>query len=193
MGENEDSFELFLSWLNPDRYAAEIKFKNIRRRLIVLLDLRGYPFSEDLADEAILRFVRRLPALADSFKTNDPIPYLYTTAYHVHLEQTRRPFVPLPDDVSGLAQPDAEEEDVDEERLHQCLDKCLGGMDKEGRETAIAYYQWERHDKIESRKTLAKRMGISTNALRIKVYYLRNALQACIEECLGLRLPTETK
>jgi DNA-directed RNA polymerase specialized sigma24 family protein len=192
MEENEDSFELFLSWLNPDRYAAEIKFKNIRRRLIVLLDLRGCPFSEDLADEAILRFVRRLPVLADSFKTDDPVPYLYTTAYHVHLEHTRKRFLPLPDDVSRLAQPDVEE-DVDEERLHQCLDKCLGGMDKEGRETAIAYYQWERQDKIESRKALAKRMGISTNALRIKVYYIRNALQACIEECLGLGLPAETK
>jgi DNA-directed RNA polymerase specialized sigma24 family protein len=193
MGEDVDPFELFLSWLNPDRGAAEIKYNHIRRRLIVLLDLRGYPFSEDVADEAIHRFIRRLPALADSFTTKDPIPYLYTTAYHVHLEQNRRKSLPLPDDVSELAQPEAEEEDVEEERLHQCLDKCLGGMDEEGRETALAYYQWERREKIECRKALAKRMGISTNALRIKVYHIRNVLQACIEECLGLRPPTETK
>lgn len=192
MAEDKDTFELFLSWLNPERGSAEIKYNEIRRRLIVLLDLRGYPFSEDVADEAILRFIRRLPALADTFTTKDPIPYLYTTAYHVHLEQTRRRFQPLPDDVSALAQPEVEEE-VEKERLHQCLDRCLGAMDERDRETALAYYQWERRDKIESRKALASRMGISTNALRIKVYHLRNTLQACLEKCLGLRPTAETK
>lgn len=192
MGEDAAPFDLFLSWLSPDKGEAEVRYNNIRRRLIVLLDLRGYPFSEDVADEAILRFVRRLPALADTFPTNDPIPYLYTTAYHVHLERTRRQFQPLPDDLPGLAQPDAEE-DVEEEQLHQCLDRCLSGMSKKDRETALGYYQWERRDKIECRKDLARRLGISTNALRIKVYHLKNALQACIEECLGLRHPAETK
>src|ERR1044072_9225425 len=108
MGEDDDSFEFFLSWLSPDRDAAEIKFNNIRRRLVVLLDLRGCAFSEDLVDEAILRFVRRLPAIAASFITDDPIPYLYTTAYHVHLEYSRKQLLPLPDNFSELAQPDTE-------------------------------------------------------------------------------------
>ena len=193
MVEDENPYELFLSWLSPDRGSAEIKYNNIRRRLVVLLDLRGCSFSEDVADEAIFRFVRRLPAMADSFTTNDPIPYLYTTAYHVHLEQSRRRFQSLPDDASGLAQPEAEEEDVEEKQLHQCLDRCLGGMDEKERKMALAYYQWEKRDKIGSRKALASRLGISTNALRIKVYHIRNALQSCIEECLGLRPSAETK
>jgi DNA-directed RNA polymerase specialized sigma24 family protein len=192
MKEDEDPFERFLLWLSPDREAAEKKLKDIRRRLIVLLDLRGCTLSEDLADEALLRFVRRLPAMVNSFKTDDPIPYLYTTAYHLHLEYIQKQFMPLPDDVSELPQPNAAD-DLEEERLHECLDKCLDGMDQEGREMVLAYYRWEKQTKIEFRKALARQLGISTNALRIKIYHLRNALQACIEECLELKPRAEMK
>src|SRR5215207_459932 len=191
MGE-EDPFELFLTWLSPARDAAEDKLKALRRRLIVLLDLRGCTVSEDLADEAILRFVRRLPSMIDSFNTDDPIPYLYTTAYHLHLDHIEKQFLPLPDGVAEMPQPDGGA-DVEEEQLHECLDKCLDGMNGEDRELVLAYYQWERGGKVKAHKTLAHRAGISANALRIKVFHLRRAPEACIDECLGLSPPAETE
>ncbi len=192
MGQDIDSFELFLSWLSPDRDTAEKKLEALRRRLIVLLDLRGCPVSEDLADEALLRFVHHLPSLADGFKDNDPISYLYVTAYHLHLDYIQGQFVPLPDAAAELPQPDAAD-DVEEECYHECLDGCLARMEGADRELVLDYYRWEKKAKIESRRRLARRQGVSPNALRIRVYRLRGELQACIEECLGLKPPAETE
>jgi DNA-directed RNA polymerase specialized sigma24 family protein len=193
MGRDDiDLFEFFLSWLSPDRDTAETKYKTLRRRLITVLDLRGCPVSEDVVEEAVLRFVHRLPTMADSFKDNDPTSYLYVTAHHLHLEYIERQFAPLPDDITELPQPDADAS-VEEERLHECLDRCLEGMGGAERERLLDYYRHDKRAKIDLRKTLARRMGISANALRIRIYHLRNALQTCIEECSGLKPPAETK
>lgn len=190
MGEAIDPFERLLSWLSPDRGVAEQKLAALRRRLIVLLDLRGCPVSEDLADEAILRFVHRLPSLMDSFADNDPISYLYVTACNLHIDYIKGQFMPLPDDIAEMPQPDAGA-NIEEERFHECLDGCLDSWGQQERETVLDYYRWEKGNKIEAHKALALRLGISANALRIKVYHLRNKLHLCIEECLGHKSPAE--
>jgi RNA polymerase sigma factor (sigma-70 family) len=187
MGRDEiDPFEFFLSWLSPDRDTAEKKFEALRRRLITVLELRGCSAAEDLAEEAILRFIHRLPSMQDSFKGNDPISYLYVTAYHLHLEDIERQLMPLPDDIAELPQPDAGAGD-DKERLYECLDRCLEKMGLAEREVLLDYYRHDKQAKIELRKTLAQRMGITSNALRIRLYNLRNSLQSCVEECAGLK------
>jgi DNA-directed RNA polymerase specialized sigma24 family protein len=191
MGQDEDPFDLFLSLLSPDRGTAERKFKDIRRRLVVMLDCRGCTCSEDLADEAILRFVRRLPNMEQPF-TGDPISYLYTVAYNLYLDYVQGQFLPLPDDFSEVPQPDEEAVKI-KERLHQCLDACLGRMDSKSRELVLDYYRLEKRTKIDFRKSLARGLGISVNALRIRLHNIRGALEECIEECLGLRPPAETE
>ncbi|MET0623267.1 MAG: hypothetical protein ABW250_09830 [Pyrinomonadaceae bacterium] len=191
MGQDEDPFDLFLSLLSFDRDTAEKKFKDIRRRLVVMLDCRGCTCSEDLADEAILRFVRRLPNMDPPF-TGDPLPYLYTVANNLHIDYAQKQFLPLPDDFSEVPQPD--EDDVkNKERLHECLDACLDRMDPKSRELVFDYYRLEKQTKIDLRKSLALGLGISVNALRIKLFNIRSALEECIEVCLGLRPPAETE
>jgi RNA polymerase sigma factor (sigma-70 family) len=191
MGQDEDPFDLFLSLLSSDPDTAEKKFKDIRRRLVVMLDCRGCTCSEDLADEAILRFVRHLPNMNPPF-TGDPIPYLYTVAYNLYLDYVQRQFLPLPDDFSEVPQPD-EDAVQSKERLHECLDACLDGMDPKSRELVLDYYRLEKQTKIDFRKSLAQGLGISVNALRIRLYNIRSTLGGCIEKCLGLRPPAETE
>ena len=191
MGQDEDPFTLFLALLSPDRDVAEKKFRDTRRRLVVMLDLRGCPCSEDLADEAIFRFIRQLPALADRL-TGGPLPYLYTVAYNLYLDHLQGRFVPLPDDASELPQP-VEDPEGDKERLHECLDRCLDEIDPKSRELVLDYYRLDKQAKIDFRKTLAARLGISDNALRIRLHHIRGALGKCIEECMGLRPPAETE
>jgi DNA-directed RNA polymerase specialized sigma24 family protein len=190
--DDQDPFEFFLSWLSPERDAAEKKLKSLRRRLVTVLDLRGCPVSEDMVEEAILLFIQRLPSMADSFKDNDPTSYLYVTAYRLYLKYIERQFVPLPDDISELPQPDAGA-GVEKEQLHECLDRCLEGMGREERGMLLDYYRDDKRAKIDLRKMLARRMGISANALRIRIYHLRNSLQSCIEECAGLKPTAEMK
>jgi RNA polymerase sigma factor (sigma-70 family) len=189
MEQVDDPFDLFLSMLSSNRDTAEKKLKNIRRRLVIMLDCRGCTCSEDLADEAMLRFAHRLPKMDPPF-AGDVIPYLYTVAYNLYLEYIDKQFLPLPDDVTELPGPD--EEDVNtKEQLHECLDACLDRMDPKSRDLVLDYYRLEKHSKIDFRKSLAQKLGISVNALRIRLHKIRASLETCIKQCLGLKPPRE--
>lgn len=186
----EESFNLFLSWLAPDRDTAGKKYEDIRRRLIIMLDSRGCTGSEEVADETINRFIRRLPEMIDTY-TGDPVPYLCVIARHVHLEyldHLKKQGQPLPENLAESLPAERGSDDL-ENRLHECLEKCLDGLDSKSRELVLDYYQEERQAKIAFRKKLAKRMGIAANALRIRMHRLRTALESCINDCLGPTCP----
>jgi RNA polymerase sigma factor (sigma-70 family) len=184
MGQVEQPFNFFLSLLSSDRDTAEKKLKDIRRRLVIMLDCRGCACSEDLAHEAILRFTHRLPQMDPPF-TGDPIGYLYTVAYNLYLEYAQKEFLPLPDDFTETPQPGAESGET-KEQLHKCLDACLERMDAKNRELVLDYYRFNKQTKIDFRQTLAQQLGISANALRIRLHNIRGGLEECIERCLGL-------
>lgn len=183
----EESFNLFLSWLDPDRAIAGKKLVDIRRRLSAMLDARGCPRSDELVDEALKRFIHRLPSMIDTFN-GDPIPYLLVTARNVHLEYSRKEFLPLPE---NLPDPPAAEADdgMQAELFDACLEECLGKLYPDERALVLDYYRGEKKAKIDFRKELARRLGLSANALRIKVHHLRNTLHGCLDECLTLKVP----
>lgn len=182
----EKSFNLFLSWLDPDRDSAGKKLVDIRRRLSAMLDARGCPRSDELVDEALKRFIHRLPSMIDSF-TDDPIPYLLVTARNVHLEYSRKEFLPLPEVLPSI--PVADDDVMQAELFDACLEECLGKLDLKERALVLDYYRGEKQAKINFRKELANSLGLSANALRIKVHYLRNTLHECLDDCLALKLP----
>lgn len=189
MGQVEQPFNFFLSSLSSDRDTAEKKLKDIRRRLVIMLDCRGCACSEDLAQEAMLRFAQRLPNMDPPF-AGDAIAYLYTVAFNLYLETLNKNFLPLPDDITEIPQPD---EDAEKERLHKCLDACLDGMDLQSRELVLNYYRLEKQNKIDFRKSLAQGLEISVNALRIRLHKIRAGLEECIEQCLDINSPLETE
>jgi hypothetical protein len=47
------------------------------------------------------------------------------------------------------------------------------------------YYQGERQEKIQRRKELAERLGITLALLRLKAQRVRASLKKCILECMG--------
>lgn len=183
----EESFNLFLSWLDLDREAAGRKYEALRRRLIVMFDSRGCVRSEELADETLNRFIRRLPAMIDSF-SGDPVPYLLVIARNIRLEDLRSRTLPLPEAHSDWPAADSGAGGM-VERLHACLEKCLEELEPNNRELVLDYYRREKQAKINFRKELAGRLGLTANALRIKVHHIRARLHACIEDCLEQEPP----
>jgi DNA-directed RNA polymerase specialized sigma24 family protein len=175
----EEAFNLFLSWLDNDQETAGKKYEGIRHRLIVMFDSRGCAQSEDLADETINRFIRRLPAIIDSIK--DPIPYLHVVASNLYLEYIQKQSLPLPENHSEKT---LSADDDNTERVHECLDKCLSKLESKDRALVLDYYQKDKQAKIDFRKELARRWGLTANALRIKVHNIRTALHKCINDCL---------
>lgn len=187
----EESFNLFLSWLSTDREAAGRKYEDIRRRLIVILECRACFQPEDVADEAITRFIRRLPELINTY-SGDPFPYILVIARNVQHEKDKKQPLPLPENLVELPAEPAEVDDV-VDRIHECLEQCLSKLEPKNRNLLMDYYQNDKQDKIDFRKTLAKQLGIAANALRLRVHRLRTNLQTCLNNCLGPDFPLETK
>ena len=65
----------------------------------------------------------------------------------------------------------------------ECLERCLQELNPDQRALVVAYYRDERRQRIERRRDMAKRLGITMNALSIRVGRIRTALEASVETC----------
>ena len=179
----EESFNLFLHWLSEDRDTAGQKYEDLRRRLIAILEARRCVLAAEVADEAINRFIRRLPELIETFK-GDPLPYILVIARNVQHELNKKPTVPLPENLDELPA-NTEEPDEDDQLMHDCLDSCLGKLDAKSRKLILDYYRDDNFGKIDFRKRIARQLRIGANALRLRTHRLRNLVHACMNDCLG--------
>ena len=176
---NQDDFDRFLAWLDPDRDEACKKYEKICRRIMTICRARSIPEidAEEIVDETIDRVVRKVPQIADSYK-GDPAPYCYGVARNVihEWERRRRPPVPPPP-----PSPDVVKE---KEWRDACLRRCLKKLSPKDQDLLLDYYALDGREKIERRRQLAAELGISENALRIRLSRLRATLKDCMQECL---------
>ena len=172
---SQESFEGLLNWLGPDRDQAGLRYEQIRGRLINYFTFRAPCDAEDLADETINRVISRLPQIQQEIN-GERTRYFYGVARKVQLEYLRRK-TPQP---PGEQVTDSERVEVE----HQCLEQCMRKLSDESRELVLRYYQADGRQKIEERKQLAEELGIAPNALRIRAYRIRAALQKCLEKCV---------
>jgi DNA-directed RNA polymerase specialized sigma24 family protein len=171
---SKELFEALLNWLDPDREQAGLKYEEIREKLIKVLSARGCNEPEDLADEAINRVTEKLRVI-DAEYSGERMRYFFAVAYLVFLEHRRKKPLNLPPDHGNPE---------DRERVYTCLDKCMDHLGLDNKQLILQYYQEQGRVKIEHRRKLAERLNIAPNALRIKIYRMRTALQKCVEECL---------
>lgn len=172
---SQESFDKLLAWLDPDRETAGLKYEQIRHRLIKIFAGRGCIDAEDLADETINRVTSRLDDVGDDFK-GDPARYFYGVAKMLLMEFLRRKPPPAP----PLSAVDSGRVEIE----YRCLEDCVSKLNDENRSLLLRYYQAEGREKIEQRRLLAEELGIAPNALRIRAYRIRAALQECVETCL---------
>jgi RNA polymerase sigma-70 factor (ECF subfamily) len=177
-GLTRDRLDRLLFWLDQDRDRAADKYEEIRIRLIKMFETRGCAIPEDLTDETIDRVARKLDELAATYEGN-PALYFHGVARLVHLEYLRqRPrliTVPSPADPAET------------EQLHECLDRCLNRLSPRNRELILQYYEDEPQPGSDARKELARRLGISPNAVRIRTHRIRESLGRCVRDCLTMR------
>jgi RNA polymerase sigma factor (sigma-70 family) len=179
--ERED-FERLLSWLHADRELAGEKYEAIRRGLIKVFIWNRCFEAEELADVTINRVMRKLPEIAQTY-VGDPSLYFYGVAKKLILEHHRRSPVwqSLPEELRSNQEPI---EVNDKELVHDCLDRCLSELRPQNRDLILQYYQRSRQKRTGARKELANQLGISVNALRVRMYSIRATLGACIEKCI---------
>lgn len=197
-GLTQASFDHLLSCLGPDRESASGVYLDLRRALFTYFAVRGATFPDELADETFDRVARRLSEGQTIFASS-PANYFYGVARNVWRERLAKADVitQMPDEPPQLVSTttpqdlmiESLETAVSERRL-ACLEKCLAQFPAEDRELIIGYYRDSGGMKIENRKMLASRLGVSLDSLRHRVARLRIKLGSCIERCLRSHAPS---
>ena len=175
----QEEFDRLLAWLHPDRDEAAQKYEDIRLRVRKIMTARSCAAAVEIFDEAVYRIARKLPELLVDYE-GDPALYFYGVANLVHLEYLRHqveteelhPSTPAP--IIKNIEPE-----------YECLEECLNTLDPRDKELLLQFYHAEKRAKIDERKGLAQEAGLTDNALRLRLFRLRQKLAVCLEKCLA--------
>lgn len=179
------AFQRFLHWLDDGADSGGETYLEIRRRLVSYFTRKNCARPDELADETLTRVARRLEEENGAIDS-PPARYCYIVARYVLLENHRKAElheVGLTESNLMSAPPDATA--VLQERRLNCLECCLRSLGEEQRTFLLDYYRDERREKIDGRRQLAERLGVSLNALSIRACRLREKLQECVRKCSG--------
>jgi DNA-directed RNA polymerase specialized sigma24 family protein len=190
-----DAFERLLAFLDPDTGTAGQKYERVRVKLTKFFQWRGVAYPEQYADKAIDRGARRLQE-GVAVQVADPYLYFHGIAVKLLNEYWRDPErdgQPLDGHFSGSAtglSPDPEterEREMEHNRQEirlDCLDDCMSGLPAENLDLITAYHSAGEVLSKDARKDLARSLGIPLNALRIRAFRIRTALEKCVTDCM---------
>ena len=188
-----EAFDDLLAWLNPDRELASSIYLNLRHSLPRIFAWNRCADPEGMTDETFDRVARQVHTLRGTYQGN-PSLFFYGVAKNLIKEYHKKVKVHVPIETIELAvDPPQEPEEETAERRRECLRKCLRKLPKENRDLIISYYAKEKQAKIIHRAEMARQLGISLEALRVRMLRIRGSLEECIEFCLdGLTASVET-
>jgi DNA-directed RNA polymerase specialized sigma24 family protein len=189
-----EAFDRMLAELHPDIERAGEQYEKIRQKLVKLFEWRGCLHAEECADETFNRVAQKI-CEGTSIWTNDPYSYIHGVALNVlreywrSAEQTAKT-LEVAAQIHGLSvDPEdlllIETEQKEKERLLECLSRCLQKLSPESLYLITRYHQGEEEVQDKARrKELAQSLGIPLNALRIRAYRIRVAIEECVKKCL---------
>lgn len=165
-----EAFELLLKWLDPDRNKAGEQYEAIRHRLVTFFYGRRCLEADELTDLTITVVADKVPELIDHYQ-GKPVYYFIGVARNIYQEYLRRKRRTLrpPPPPAGWTEQD-----------YRCLERGLEKLAPHARRMFEEYYGARESD----RESLAKQLGISLNALRIRVHRIRETLYTWVKDCL---------
>jgi hypothetical protein len=172
-----------------DGGAGGEEYIKLQRKLIIFFESHGAPPAEDLADQTLDRVMRILKE--GEREIEDIRRYTLGVARNVLREIWKIPHQEsLPESLADRPSPGAPDHNTGDisrdlaELRYECCQKCLAeNFSDRDRGLLIGYYQHEGRAKIEQHRALAKELGVSNNALRIRACRLRAKLEERINEC----------
>jgi DNA-directed RNA polymerase specialized sigma24 family protein len=190
----QGAFRQLLAWLDGETDSGGERYLEMRRRLVSYFDRKNCLAADELTDETLNRVARRLEE-EGTITGVAPAQYCYIVAKFVFLESLRHPEAnplsldELPESAPPALNPATPVEPHDERQREEarlnCLEQCLGKLDADNRDLLVQYYEGEQGVKIDNRRRLAERLGISANALSIRACRIRDRLELCVGKCLN--------
>jgi DNA-directed RNA polymerase specialized sigma24 family protein len=186
------AFDRLLEWLDDGVDSHGDTYLEMRRQLVSYFEQRNRPMADDLADETLNRIAKTLEK-DGAIRTRPPARYCYTVAKFVLLEDVRRGHAHLhllhirmkssqASQIGATMREPEETREIQEQRL-ECLERCLQQLTPAHRALVMEYHRDTRRQKIVRRRDMAKRLGITMNALSIRASRIRAALEAGVESC----------
>lgn len=185
-----DAFQNLLKWLDEGTDSEGRRYLEMRQRLVSFFDRKNCLSPGELADETLNRVARRIEE-EGSIESETPAKYCYITARFVFMEYLRGSekrsvsFEEMPPGVRDGHLKTGKESDEKrlKEKMLDCLEKCTGKLEEAKREIILNYYYGEERIKIENRRSMAEKLGITVNALSIRACRIRDKLEDCVGKC----------
>jgi RNA polymerase sigma factor (sigma-70 family) len=173
----QETLNELLSWLSPDAVEAARKYKTLHQGLTKVLRHWGCSEAEELADETINRVAAKVRKLRRRYKGN-PERYFFGVAKKVCQEYKRKAqkWTTLNDD----SQPVPSSKPTDE-LAYKCFENCMQKLVPQQRELVTLYY---RDRAPAQRERLARHLGITIEALRVRVFRIVKDLRKCAKKCV---------
>lgn len=179
---------MLLARLDADESLAAVKYEKLRSKLVKCFVWKGCAEanSDALADETLDRVAAKL---AQNIEIQSLDAYVCEVARFVWLEFSRK----RKEDAAGDDLPEiaVAPEVADEPDLRlACLKSCLAEIsaNESDRALIVGYYGAESGEKNKDRRrSLAEKLGLTTNTLKVKACRLRERLEKCINECVERR------
>lgn len=180
------SFARLLEWLDEGADSSGQKYLELRQKLVAYFDRKNCLSPDELADETLNRVARRLEE-EGKIEIETPAKFCYITARFVFLESLRgqgNKSVSI-DEIKAekITASNESEEKTLKEKMLACLEKCVGELDEINRDLIVKYYYGAERIKIENRRVLAEKLGISSNALTVRACRIRGRLEKCVRKC----------
>ena len=149
----------------------EAIFSKVRAKLLVFFKGRGCDAeAEDLADEVIVRAISRI---ASRSEMEDPFYLCLAIANNVMLEHMREKTTLAAHVDQSTSGPASVSISSEEDRLTA----ALNALSAEDRQLILWYYGEDREERFQ----LAEKLGVSQNALRVRVHRIRARLLALLD------------
>ena len=172
-----DPYDALFEWLGPTRAEGEKKYREIENRLFRNLLKRGCNDPENCVSEAIDRVAVKAAEFKDTYK-GDPLWFFIEVARRVHLEHLHRKEIPFETVPDPVIQPKVD-------LVGECLRQCLAQLAADQRNLVLDYHVNIKKAKIDLHRSMAEELGLTTNALRLRVHRLRMGLEECVLMCLN--------
>jgi DNA-directed RNA polymerase specialized sigma24 family protein len=182
-----EGFDELLSWLDENRERATEAYLDLRRGLVKIFVWNQCSDPEGLTDEVFDRVIRKLPGLKDVYEGN-PRLYFYGVANNLIKEHRKVAKLQIPLDGIDIPSKDSLVGEETLEMRSECLEMCLKALDAEQGDLILSYYSKERREKFIHRAEMARRLGVSIGALRVRMLRIRANLEECIEHCLDEKM-----
>ncbi len=176
-------FEIFLKTLDQNQEKAAEKYITLRERLEKFFEWRNCENVEELTDIVFDRITKKI---IEGEKIKNVEAFSVSVAKFVLMENRREALRTTEIDENLLKYNESNKSNEDDE-LHRirlkCLDKCMSKLSADKQKLLIGYFNTDEKTMISVRKSLAEKMDITLNSLRIRVSRLKSKLEKCTKEC----------